>query len=65
MSPEAIERRLVEASRASTLGFQPLPRVSMAAEDIERRLLECAEMSAVCFELSEAGRTAEPHLDGH
>jgi hypothetical protein len=51
ISAAAIEGRLLEIARLSTLTFAPLPRVSMSPEDVEARLRECAEMSAVCLEL--------------
>jgi hypothetical protein len=55
MSPEAIERRLVEASSQSPLGLMPLPRIDMSPEAIEARLEEWAELTALCLELGDPG----------
>jgi len=60
MSPEAIDRRLVEASALSPLDFKPLPRIDMSPDAIEARLQEWAELTVLCLELSAScrGRTS-------
>jgi hypothetical protein len=57
MSPEGIERRLVEVSALSPLDFRQLPRIDMSPEAIEARLQEWAEMTALCLELSASSPT--------
>jgi len=60
MAPSSIERRLQEVSRLSPLTFEPLPRVSMAPGAVEERLRECAEMSRVCWDLTDPEQPRHP-----
>jgi hypothetical protein len=47
MSPEAVERRLREASRLSVLRLHYPPRVDMSPQEVERRLREVAQLYAL------------------
>jgi len=52
MSPEAVERRLREASRLSVLKLPYPPRVDMSSEGVTRRLREVAQLYALAQKLA-------------
>jgi hypothetical protein len=60
MSPEAITRRLREASRLGDLRPPFPPRVDMSAAGIERRLREVAALHALAHQLRGPGVPSPP-----